>query len=250
MTTGAALAQGSETALEVCAACHGSNGISVAGDIPNLAGQRAKYLERQLQAFRAGDRDNEIMNAVAAQLGDETITELAAFFASLPGAEGDETSDLLPGITESQVTFPTDYAENFTYYMTIDFPKKQQIRRYFANPTAVLAAKKGEAMPAGAFFLVEVSKAKLDADGKLIEGADGQLEPNGIAFYTAMQTGEGWGGAFPEILRNGDWHYAVFTKDMERKTDVNQALCLACHKPLKEDSYLFSLSDLQAQLAE
>ena len=245
-----AFAGGGDTALEVCAACHGTNGISVAPDIPNLAGQRAKYLEKQLKAFRAGDRSNDIMNAVAEQLDDEAIGQLAAFFASLPGAEGEDTSALLPGIAETKVSFPADYAETFTYYMTIDFPKKKQIRRYFANPTAVLAAKKGGPMPLGAYFLVEVSKAKEDDAGKLVEGAEGQLEPDGIVFYTAMATGENWGAAFPEILRNGDWNYAVFSKDMDLKPDVNQALCLACHKPLKEDSYLFSLSTLQEALGE
>ena len=67
LASGAANASGAETAQGVCAACHGANGISVSADIPNLAGQRAKYLESQLKAFRAGERSNAIMNAVAEQ---------------------------------------------------------------------------------------------------------------------------------------------------------------------------------------
>src|SRR6185295_15962807 len=40
----------------VCAACHGANGVSVADHIPNLAGQRAAYIENQLKAFKDGAR--------------------------------------------------------------------------------------------------------------------------------------------------------------------------------------------------
>lgn len=35
----------------VCAACHGENGVSVSDAIPNLAAQKAGYLEAQLRAF-------------------------------------------------------------------------------------------------------------------------------------------------------------------------------------------------------
>jgi cytochrome c553 len=35
----------------VCAACHGAAGVSVSDAIPNLAAQRAGYLEAQLKAL-------------------------------------------------------------------------------------------------------------------------------------------------------------------------------------------------------
>ena len=62
--------------------------------------------------------------------------------------------------------------------------------------------------------------------------------------YTAMQTEEGWGDTIPDLLRNGDWNYAVFAKDGTLRSGVNQAKCLACHKPLADDSYLFTLEQL------
>jgi len=55
----------------VCAACHGANGLSVSDAIPNLAGQKAAYLEVQLKALREGTRKNPIMNAIAGQLKDD-----------------------------------------------------------------------------------------------------------------------------------------------------------------------------------
>src|SRR6185503_8111409 len=39
---------------QVCAACHGANGVSVSDTIPNLAAQRAGYIEAQLKAFKDG----------------------------------------------------------------------------------------------------------------------------------------------------------------------------------------------------
>ena len=50
------LEAGKAKAGEICVACHGANGVSVSDTIPNLAGQRAAYLENQLKAFREGTR--------------------------------------------------------------------------------------------------------------------------------------------------------------------------------------------------
>ena len=39
------LEAGKAKATQVCAACHGANGVSVSDTIPNLAAQRAGYIE-------------------------------------------------------------------------------------------------------------------------------------------------------------------------------------------------------------
>src|SRR5213594_4936807 len=67
---------GKERATTVCAACHGANGQSVSDTIPNLAAQRAGYIEAQLKAFKEGTRKNPIMNAIAAQLSAEDIANV------------------------------------------------------------------------------------------------------------------------------------------------------------------------------
>jgi cytochrome c553 len=41
-------------ASTVCAACHGPTGVSVSDTVPNLAGQRARYVEAQLKFFKDG----------------------------------------------------------------------------------------------------------------------------------------------------------------------------------------------------
>jgi len=77
-----------------------------------------------------------------------------------------------------------------------------------------------------------------------VTGSDGLFVPDKLILYTAMARGAGWGKDFPEMLRNEDWNYAVFTTDKQLRTGVNQAECLACHKPLDKVSYTFTLKQL------
>lgn len=228
-----------------CAACHGMNGISVSADIPNLAGQKAEYLVTQLKAFKDGSRKNPLMNAIAPQLDEADMQNLAAYFSGLTGGTGTAASDLPPEINKTRVTFPADYQSRFVRYTTISFPDRKQVRHYYANDVALKAARAGQPLPNGSFLFVEVFKARLGADDTPVEGSDGHFEADKLAAYTAMEMQAGWGEDIPEMLRNGDWNYAVFSADKTLKTDVNQAKCLACHKPLTEDSYVFSIKALK-----
>jgi cytochrome c553 len=230
----------------VCAACHGASGVSVSDAIPNLAAQRAGYLEAQLKALKEGTRKNQIMNAIAAQLSPEDMANVAAYFAALPGAEKGARSSFLPNLAKSHVSFPEGYKDTFTKYHTINFPATRQVRYYYANKAAVQAAKEGKPMPDGAVLFVEVYSAKLDADKKPVTGSDGFFVAEKLLLYTAMATGAGWGKDIPDMLRNGNWNYAIFTTDKQQRPGVNQAECLACHKPLDSTSYLFTLKELAA----
>lgn len=227
----------------VCAACHGATGVSVADAIPNLAGQRAGYLEAQLKALKEGTRKNGTMNAIAAQLSAEDMANVAAFFAAQPGASGATKSAFLPNLAKTGVTFPENYQATYRKYHTINFPATKQVRYYFANGAALQAAKDGKALPNGSVLLAEVWSAKLDAEKKPITGADGFFVPDQLLFYTAMAREAGWGKDIPEMLRNEDWNYAAFTTGKQHRP-VNQAECLACHKPLDKDSYAFTVRQL------
>jgi cytochrome c553 len=240
------LEAGKAMAAAVCAACHGASGVSVDDAFPHLAGQRAGYLEAQLKAFREGARKNPLMNAVAAQLSPADMADVAAFFAAQPGAAAGAKSALLPNLVKSQVAFPQDYKRSFVKYHTINFPATKQVRRYFANKPALQAAKAGKDLPDGAELFVEVYAAKLDADKKPVTGPDGFYVPEKLIFYTAMARGAGWGRDIPDQLRNSDWNYAVFTTEGKQRPGVNQAPCLACHKPLDNVSYTFTLKELAA----
>jgi cytochrome c553 len=65
-----------------CVACHGVNGNSTNPVWPNLAGQHASYIQKQLQAFRSDVRQDPLMTPMAKTLAEEDIPDLAAFFSS------------------------------------------------------------------------------------------------------------------------------------------------------------------------
>jgi len=68
---------------QMCAVCHGLDGIAKNPDAANLAAESTFYLTRQLQAFRSGDRKHEQMSIIAQGLSDEDIADLAAWYSSL-----------------------------------------------------------------------------------------------------------------------------------------------------------------------
>jgi len=246
------VAAGKAKVEEVCAACHGANGVSVADNIPNLAAQRAVYIEGQLRAFQQGARKAPnatstiaTMAAIANQLSQSDIVNVAAYFASLPGPATGAKSAQLEKVARTHVTFPNDFKSTFVKYHTINFPATKQVRYYWANKAAVDAAKAGKPLPDGSYLFAEVFAAKVDGSGNPVKGADGFFEADKPLLYTAMQTGAGWGQDIPEMLRNGNWNYAVFSLDKKHRP-INQAECLACHKPLDNVSYTFTLKELAA----
>lgn len=68
-----------------CVDCHGEDGNApIDGTYPKLGGQYGDYLAHALQAYRAGDRTHVLMSPQAANLSDQDISDLAAYFASRP----------------------------------------------------------------------------------------------------------------------------------------------------------------------
>ncbi|HEY6511120.1 MAG TPA: cytochrome P460 family protein [Burkholderiaceae bacterium] len=236
---------GKARAEAVCSACHGLNGVSVADNIPNLAGQKSAYLASQLRQLKDGSRKNAVMGAIAAQLSPEDIANVAAYFSSLPGA-GTSTakSDFLPNLSTTKVGFPENYRSTFTLYQTVNRPDINQVRYLYANPVALQAAKEGKALPDGSVLVLEQFAAKQGADKKPVAGANGFFEPERFVAFAVMERREGWGSSVPEMLRNENWNYAVFTADKKHRPGVNQAECLACHKPLDKKSFTFSIDPL------
>lgn len=244
-TPGPNLEAGRARATTVCAACHGANGISVADAIPNLAGQKQNYLEAQLRAFKSAARKNAMMNAIAAQLAPEDVTNVAAFFASLPGAGVASTkSELLPNIAMSSATLPEGYPNGFTMYQTVNRADINQVRYLYANAVALKAAREGKNLPDGSVLVLEQHAAKLGDDKKPVVGPDGFFVADRFLAYSIMGRRAGWGKDIPEILRNEDWNYTIFTPEKKARPGVNQAECLACHKPLDKASFTFSLEAL------
>jgi cytochrome c553 len=70
------------TLAHKCAICHGPTGLSYANS-PNLAGQFASAIYKQLQDFKSGARVNAVMTPFALPLSDQDIVDVSVYYASL-----------------------------------------------------------------------------------------------------------------------------------------------------------------------
>lgn len=68
-----------------CFACHGVDGNSVDPQYPSIAGQYNLYLQHVLHEYKDGQRNNPIMKGMVANLSEQDIEDVAAYFSSQPG---------------------------------------------------------------------------------------------------------------------------------------------------------------------
>ena len=102
---GASAADGGEEAREpdieagrvlaatTCVACHGEDGNALIPGYPNIAGQSARYLFRQMQFMRDGDRDAKEMLGLLDNLSDDDLRDIAAFYAGQSSKVGQASRD-------------------------------------------------------------------------------------------------------------------------------------------------------------
>lgn len=205
-----------------CQACHASaNAIG-----PHLVGQREKYLVSQLTAFKSGDRKNDLMSAIAKQLSEADIADLAAYWNAQPTGSDATISDAAAAITKPRMTFPKQFPKGFVLYNTEDDAEHHSSQKSYVNATALAAAKAGKPLPTGSVVLVVTTT-------------------NDKPAYSGMEARTGWGKDIPPLLQNGDWSYGLWTSERTPKTELNEAMCLACHKPTAASSYVFTYDKIK-----
>ena len=73
-----------KTKAFTCMGCHGIpsyNNVYPSYHVPKLGGQHANYIAAALQAYKSGQRSHSTMRAQAANLSEQDMQDLAAFFA-------------------------------------------------------------------------------------------------------------------------------------------------------------------------
>jgi len=73
--------KGQDKAL-TCSACHGQDGNSINPEWPNLAGQHEKYIVKALRSYKDGTRDVVLMASQVANLSEQDMEDVAAYFSS------------------------------------------------------------------------------------------------------------------------------------------------------------------------
>jgi cytochrome c553 len=72
---------GSPAQLSLCQTCHGTNGYAQQNAWPNLAGQSAKYMVKQLQDLKNNARQSPLMQAYAKLLSEQEMIEISDYYA-------------------------------------------------------------------------------------------------------------------------------------------------------------------------
>lgn len=67
--------------IQVCATCHGENGVSTTPTFPIIAGQYESYLLHALKAYRDGTRESAIMAGQVANMTNAQLQALAEYFS-------------------------------------------------------------------------------------------------------------------------------------------------------------------------
>ncbi|MCK2185643.1 c-type cytochrome [Halomonas getboli] len=81
-----------------CAACHGQQGVGITPAFPNLAGQQASYLAKQIMDIRDGKRQVPQMAGQVDDFSDQDAWDVAAHFAAMEPALGQADPD--PALVE------------------------------------------------------------------------------------------------------------------------------------------------------
>jgi len=84
------LAEGGDAAAgrvkaETCMGCHAVPGyfnVYPSYHVPKLGGQGAKYIEAALKAYKDGSRRHDTMHVNAANLSDQDMADIGAYFES------------------------------------------------------------------------------------------------------------------------------------------------------------------------
>ena len=145
-----------------------------------------------------------------------------------------------------RVAFPENYAKGVRY-LTLEKPDSRDVREYYTSPAAAEAARKGTPLPDGTVITVVIYAAQLDAQGGLTKDPSGHLiRTDKILGYAAMEKRAGWGEAYPEVVRNGDWEYQAFLPDRKVNANANLTSCFNCHRPQASQDFVFTHDSLKA----
>jgi cytochrome c553 len=115
----------------LCIGCHGITGYHTGfpevHKVPKISGQSPKFIVNALKAYKAGERKHPSMRGVAANLTEQDMADLAAYYANngrlLPEPEkaaggSDKAQEL---VTKGGCT--TCHGENFSKPMDPSYPK-------------------------------------------------------------------------------------------------------------------------------
>jgi len=142
----------------------------------------------------------------------------------------------------ANVAYP---ANKGVLYGTVDRADVKQVRELYAPREVIDAVKAGKPVPAAALTML-LYRARLDAKGDPVKGANGRFQKGDPIAHFVMEKRAGWGADYGADMRNGEWEYRAFTADGKPndKTDVKP--CFTCHLKVSGQDYIFSTAMMKS----
>ena len=136
-------------------------------------------------------------------------------------------------LKDGEIAVPANYRSWPAMILNVQRPDVKQIRDMYINDIGHRTAPGGK-FANGTISVMELYKAKVDAEGNAIKGVDGNMVKGDLLKVFVMAKGEDWGESAPAGLKNGDWIYAGYGADGKTASNDPIAACRGCHLPLGE----------------
>ena len=145
---------------------------------------------------------------------------------------------------EPRVSYPMEYRESFVEYLSLDRTQNpDQIIRLYANTKAMQGAAENGELLDGSVLVGEVYSAKKDDEGNVIESSLGRRIAEKLILVAVMEKQGAWEEASTSSIPVGDWDFGAF-KPNGQQAGKDLDACRACHAPLRQTDFMFSLSHL------
>ena len=129
--------------VTMCAFCHGADGIGLAPNFPNLAGQKYDYLVQSIREYRARTRYESNMSDIWLYISDEEVPGIAKYYSEL------NSNEMVERVKEAEVSLHKYHLEitprpspNNLVLFTPDPNLEQGVKRTDAEVAALIAAGK------------------------------------------------------------------------------------------------------------
>jgi DmsE family decaheme c-type cytochrome len=220
-------ASAGKAASATCDGCHSQQAVSANPAWPGLAGQDAKYLAAATEAYKNGSRTDEIMKGLAASLDQQTINNLASYYASLHPEQ--------PSSAKNTVAKPAPVLNENRLLASLDQQTINNLGAYYASlhPEQPSSAKGTPAKPAPVLN-----------ENRLLASLDQRTIDNVASYYASLTPAQ------PESAKNAPARpVPAFVReaaplggfsvggiisfrpnDPGRTAEQNNRICLNCHE--------------------
>ncbi len=145
---------------------------------------------------------------------------------------------------QERVALPNDYENTFTEYLSLDRTQNpDQFIRLLANDVAMQGKDKSGGLADGSVLVAEVYSVKKNADGSVKSSMLGRRLKDKLLLIAVMEKSNGFAATSKSTIKTGDWDFATY-KPNRNVAPKNLDQCRACHAPLTNTDFLFSLEHI------